>query len=407
MNRQPETTRFHTMAKPIGPICNLDCTYCFYLHKEQLLSTCNKWRMSDEVLEEFIKQYIEHQNYHEIIFSWQGGEPSLLGLDFFRKVVALEKKYANGKTIQNDLQTNGTLLDDEWCKFLKANNFLVGLSIDGPKRLHDKFRPDKKGDGTFMKVCDTAKRLHKFGVPFNSLTCVNRETAKYPLDVYRFLRSEIKPRMIQFSPVVEPKVFRDTAPQHWKEEDLPMVGSEKARPGHPDSVVTDWSVDPDEFGNFLIKVFDEWYKKDQGKVFVNYFENAAALYSGLLAQMCTLAPICGKGLAIEHDGDIYSCDHYVYPEYKLGNIFKTGMKDMAFSMQQQDFGLGKKNKLTEQCKQCYYMPSCYGECPKNRVVKSVDGEPGHNYLCTGLKKYFEHIDPYMKEIIKNLRKTNL
>ena len=250
-------SRFHVMVKPIGSLCNLNCDYCFYLSKEKLLnSTCN-WKMSDEVLEQFIKQYIEGHDYNENIFSWQGGEPTLLGLDFFKKVIELEKKYCpQGKRCENDLQTNGILLDDEWCRFLKENNFLVGLSIDGPKEIHDKHRFDKNGGSTFDKVFAAVNLLKKHDVPFNTLVTINRDNAKHPLEVYRFLRDEVKPRAIQFNPCVEPKVFTDTAWPYWDSFKYPELGDLAAHPGTPDSVVTDWSVDPDDYGTFLCEVFD-------------------------------------------------------------------------------------------------------------------------------------------------------
>jgi uncharacterized protein len=315
MWRGKPVTRFHAMAKPIGPLCNLDCSYCYYLSKEGLLDTANNWRMSDEVLEEYIRQYIEGQNHKEVIFSWQGGEPTLLGLNFFRKVVELEKKYCPPhKRIENDLQTNGTLLDDEWCEFLTENNFLVGLSIDGPQELHDYYRRDKAGKGSFDRIFNSARLLRKHGTAFATLSCVNRKTAQQPLEVYRFLRDEVKSPRMQFIPIVEPKVFRNTAPQHWSPAAMPMLGIPDARPGTPDSVVEDWCCDPDDFGNFLCTIFDEWYAKDLGKIYIHYFEACVEVWMGRISPLCTHGPMCGKGLAIEHDGSVYACDHYVYPE---------------------------------------------------------------------------------------------
>jgi uncharacterized protein len=392
-------TRFHVMIKPIGPKCNLKCDYCFYLPKEDLLSTHNNWRMSDEILEEFIKQYIQGQTCQEIVFSWQGGEPMLLGLDFFKKAIALEKKYANGKQIENDLQTNGVLLNEEWCKFLKENKFLVGLSIDGPKQLHDKHRFDKSGVSTFDKVFAAAKLLKKYDISFNVLATVNRDTAKEPLKVYRFLRDEIAPRAIQFSPCVEPKVFTKEAWPYWDVLQFPTLGDSAAHPGTPDSVVTDWSVDPDEYGDFLNAVFDEWYRYDLGKTF-----DALQLWLGNPYGVgCTVAPICGKGLAIEHDGNVYSCDHLVYPKYHLGNIKEKQLVDMALSKQQEKFGLGKNKDLPQYCRDCEFLFACNGECPKNRFIRTPVGEPGLNYLCSGLKKYFSHINPYMRGIVNQIK----
>ena len=269
------------MAKPIGPLCNLDCSYCFYLHKQNLLETSNNWRMSDEVLETFIKQYIQGQGHDEIIFSWQGGEPTLLGVDFFEKVVALERRYASGKRIENDLQTNGILLDDKWCKFLKHNGFLVGLSIDGPKDLHDRYRKDKKGGSTFDKVFNAVKLLKRYGVSFNTLTTVNRDNAKHPLKLYRFLRDEVRPRAIQFNPCVEVKVFKSAAPPFWGSMEYPKIGNAMAEPGHEFSIVTDWSVNADDYGDYLCTIFDEWYENDIGKTFVYNFECAISQLSGV------------------------------------------------------------------------------------------------------------------------------
>jgi uncharacterized protein len=400
-------SRFHVMAKPIGPLCNLDCSYCFYLHKQNLLETSSKWHMSDAVLENFIKQYIQGQNHDEIIFSWQGGEPTLLGLEFFEKVVAFERKYfPDGKQVHNDLQTNGVLLDDNWCKFLKKNNFLVGLSIDGPKELHDKHRVDKAGNSTFDKVFNAAKLLKKHDVPFNTLTTVNRDNAKHPLEVYRFLRDEIGPRAIQFNPVVEVKVFETTAPPFWGSFSPPEIGNPLAQPGNEYSIVTDWSVNSDDYGDFLIAIFDEWYENDYGKTFIYNFECAVSQWMGIDGVMCAFASFCGKGLAIEHDGNIYSCDHFVYPEYLLGNIKDENLADMAFSNQQKKFGFSKGRTLPQYCQECEFLFACHGECPKNRILSTPDGEHGLNYLCSGLKKYFSHIKPYVEKIVEQVKMTN-
>ena len=397
------TPRFHAMVKPTGAICNLDCTYCYYLHKQELLGSDNKFRISDEILDTHIRQYIEGQRGDEVVFSWQGGEPTLVGIGFFEKVVALEQKYQRpNQRVENDLQTNGTLLNDDWCAFLRENNFLVGLSIDGPQELHDRFRVDKGGQPTFKKVFAAAQLLQKHGVPFNTLTVVNRINAKKPLDVYRFLSRELRPRQLQFIPCVEPKVFQRVAPQKWDLAALPVQGSPAAHPGNPDSVVTDWSVDPDDWGYFLCKVWDDWYRRDYGKVHVNLFETAVAQWMGMDSQLCIYHEFCGKGVALEHDGNLYSCDHYVYPEYKLGNILETSSSRMVFSEAQRKFGLDKFNSLPTQCRQCKYLFACNGECPKNRVIRTGDGEPGLNYLCSGLHKFWSHIDNDAKDICRRL-----
>ncbi len=391
------------MVKPTGAICNLDCAYCYYLHKQELLGSDNKFRISDEILETHIRQYIEGQRGDEVVFSWQGGEPTLVGIGFFEKVVALEKKYQRpNQRVENDLQTNGTLLNDDWCAFLRENNFLVGLSIDGPQELHDRFRVDKGGQPTFKKVFAAAQLLQKYGVPFNTLTVVNRINAKKPLDVYRFLSRELRPRQLQFIPCVEPKVFQKIAPQKWDLAALPVQGSPAAHPGNPDSVVTDWSVDPDDWGYFLCKVWDDWYRRDYDKVHVNLFETAVAQWMGMDSQLCIYHEFCGKGVALEHDGNLYSCDHYVYPEYKLGNILETSSSRMVFSEAQRKFGLDKFNSLPTQCRQCKYLFACNGECPKNRVIRTGDGEPGLNYLCSGLHKFWSHTDNDAKDICHRL-----
>lgn len=398
-------SRFHVMAKPAGSSCNLDCTYCFYLSKETLAGGPGRGKMSHDTLEQYIRRYIEAVTGPEVVFSWQGGEPTLLGVDFFRRAVEFERKHAKpGQAIQNDLQTNGTLLDDEWCRFLKENGFLVGLSIDGPKKLHDAYRIAKNGEPTFDKVFAAAKLLRKHGVPFNTLTCVNRLNAQYPLDVYRFLRRELGSTYMQFIPIVEYKSFETQAPQFWDPATLPKQGDPEARPDHPQSIVADWSVDPDDWGRFLCRVFDEWRSRDLGKVLVNHFETLVAQHMGLPSQVCIYGEVCGKGLAVEHDGGVYSCDHYVYPEYKVGNIHDGPLKDVVYSRAQVRFGYAKSETLPRQCRECPYLTDCWGECPKNRIIRTADGEPGLNYLCSGFQKYFAHAIPHVERIVADLRK---
>ena len=399
---------YHAMIKPIGAICNLDCTYCYYLHKKELLGSDSKFRISDQVLEAHIKQYIEGQDRDEVVFSWQGGEPTMLGLDFFRRVVELEQKYKRpSQRIENDLQTNGMLLNDEWGTFLKQHGFLVGLSIDGPKELHDIYRIANDGNPTFDKVFAAAQMLERHGVPFNSLTVINRHNAKRPLDVYRFLKNEIRPRQMQFIPCVEPKVFRDVAPHKWDRATLPIYDSPGAHPGNPDSVVTDWSVDPDDWGYFLCKVWDDWYRRDIGKAFVNLFETAVAQWVGQESQLCIYHEFCGKGVALEHDGSLYSCDHYVYPEYKLGNILQTSSSRMVFSEEQKAFGFAKFNTLPQRCRECHYLFACNGECPKNRLIRTPDDETCLNYLCSGLGTFWRHIDRDVQDICRRIARGEL
>jgi uncharacterized protein len=395
--------RFHAMNKPSGAECNIDCDYCFYLHKTDLLKHDEHARMSDSHLEQHIRQYIEAQTGEQVVFSWQGGEPTLMGLSFYQKVVDLQAKYAKpGQRIENDLQTNGIALDDEWVAFLKKYHFHVGLSIDGPRELHDYYRKTRNGKATFDYVMAAAKKLAKAEVPFAALCVVNRQNAKQPEAVYRFLTEELGTWRIQFNPAVEPRSFKQSAPGKMDFSSAPMQDSERAKPGHPLSVVTDWSVDPDEYGHFLSVVWDEWLKKDFGRIHVNLFETAIAQAAGLPAQTCTQAEFCGKGLAVEHDGEVYSCDHFVYPEYRLGNITEIHLGDMAFSAEQEKFGMDKRDTLPKQCRQCDYLQLCWGECPKNRLIKTKDGETQLNYLCSGLYHFYEHVGPDVIRILKHL-----
>lgn len=396
--------RFHVMAKPVGSACNLDCTYCFYLSKESLSGGPGPGRMNDETLEAFIRQYLEGVTGGDVVFSWQGGEPTLMGLEFFRKVVALERKYARpGQRVENDLQTNGTLLNEEWAAFLKEHRFLVGLSIDGPRELHDRYRVTKGGQPTFEKVVQAAKLLRRYGVPFNTLTCVHRFNASRPLDVYRFLRRELGSTYLQFIPIVEYRGFERTAPHCWGDATLPKDGDPESRPGHPNSVVTDWSVDPDEWGYFLSRVFDEWRSRDIGKVMVNQIETLVAQHLGMPSQLCVYSEFCGKAMAVEHDGSFYACDHFVYPEYRLGNLHETPLGRMAFSPDQVKFGYAKNEALPAYCRTCAFLKDCWGECPKNRLLSTPEGEPGLNYLCRGFRRYFEHVLPEIDRIAAGLR----
>ncbi|WP_428944164.1 anaerobic sulfatase maturase [Pantoea sp. FN060301] len=397
--------RFHVMAKPTGSRCNIDCNYCFYLHKEQLLEQDRHSGMSDEVLETFIQQYIDSQDGDRVVFSWQGGEPTLMGLGYFEKIVALQKKYQKpGQRIENDLQTNGILLNDSWARFLRQHHFLVGISIDGPAELHDRYRVTRSGKPTFDKVMAGVAALKRHQVPFNALVTVNRTNARFPLEVYRFLTRELGATYIQFNPCVEPVNFKQTAPQFWRDETIPITGSRRAKPGDLDSIVTDWSVDPDDWGRFLIAVFEEWVNNDLGRVQVNLFETAVAQTMGMPAQICITSEFCGKGLAIEKNGDIFSCDHYVYPEYQLGNVQSTKLAHMAFSERQKAFGLGKRETLPAACKRCPYLKLCYGECPKNRIVRTEEGELGLNYLCPGIKAFFHYAQPMLVGIATLLQR---
>ncbi|HEY5801743.1 MAG TPA: anaerobic sulfatase maturase [Burkholderiaceae bacterium] len=395
---------FHTMVKPSGSQCNLDCSYCFYLHKEDLLAQPRTPRMSDSMLERHIRQYIEAQSGPQVVFSWQGGEPTLMGLEFFRRVVALQEKHAKpGQRIENDLQTNGILLDDAWCAFLKQHRFLVGLSIDGPAALHDLHRYNKGGQPTFARVMEAVALLHAHGIRFNALCVVNRDNARRPIDVYRFLRDEVRPNMIQFLPGVEPIDFRTAAPGRGPSSSLPVTGTPQARPGNADSCVTAWSVDADDWGYFLSRIWQEWFRRDYGRVYIDQFENVISQMLGYGAQKCVTSQVCGKGLAIEHNGDLYSCDHYVYPEYKLGNIADIHQGDLAFSEQQKRFGLAKSAALPGDCRDCRFLQLCWGECPKNRFVATRSGEAGLNYLCPGLKTFYATATAARPELVKRIR----
>ena len=315
----------------------------------------------------------------------------LRDIDFYRKVVEFQQRYAQpGKQVLNDIQTNGTLINDEWCRFLKANDFWVGLSIDGPRDLHDAYRVTKGGKPTFDQVVGAFARLRRHGVPVNTLTVVNRLNAKRPLDVYRFLTRDLKSDRIQFLPCVEPRSFAVIAPQFWRPDEMPIVGTPAARPGSPGSVVTDWSVDPDEYGEFLCNIFDEWYKKDMDKVFVSLFHDLISQRAGQGAQMCIYNEFCGKALALEQDGSLYSCDHYVYPAYKLGSITTETLGELAFTPKQVSFGMAKATTLPQYCHECRHRNVCWGECPRNRFLRTPDGEVGLNYLCEGLRHFFAH-----------------
>ncbi len=394
--------RFHTMIKPAGALCNLDCPYCFYLHKTELLGHEPNARMTAALLEHHIRQYIEAQTGDEIVFSWQGGEPTVMGLAFFENVVALQAKYRKrGQRIENDLQTNGVLLDEDWARFLEQHGFHVGLSLDGPRDLHDKYRQTKGGAATFDKVTRAASLLARHAVPFALLCVVNRDVARQRLEVWRCLTSVPGTYRVQFTPCVEPRTFKQQAPGLGNPA-APTLGSERTRPGHPLSIVMDWSVDARDYGEFLCAIWREWLAHDFGRVHVNVFETAVAQSLGLPAQMCTSAPICGKALALEHDGGVYSCDHFVYPEYELGNIRETHEGDLAFSRKQVAFGLAKRDTLPAYCRRCEQLSLCWGECPKNRLLRTPGGEPGLNYLCEGLQRFYSQVQQDMPVIRQRL-----
>ena len=366
---------FHIMAKPVGSRCNLACDYCFYVRKMELYPK-STFCMSDEVHEAYIRQLLKAHTVPQVTVAWQGGEPTLMGLDFFRRSLEFQKKYAKpGTRIENTFQTNGILLDDEWCRFFHENNFLIGLSMDGPKELHDFYRKDNGGHGTFERVMQAARLLQEHTVEFNILCTVNAKNADHPLNVYRFFRDELKAQYIQFIPIVE----RDNE-----------TGFEEG------NTVTARSVRPDQWGRFLIEIFDEWVKRDVGQMFVLNFDGALAGWLGMAGTVCVFGRTCGLGMALEHNGDLYSCDHFVEPKYFLGNILKTHLAELAASAKQRKFGEDKRDTLPRFCQKCDFLPVCNGECPKNRLIKTPDGEPGLNYLCEGYKAFFRHADPQMK-----------
>jgi uncharacterized protein len=377
-------TSFMVMAKPIGPVCNLDCTYCYYLEKEALYSGSGSFRMSDEVLESYIKQFIEAQEVPVVTFTWQGGEPTLLGLDFFEKAVALQQKYRGSKKVENAFQTNGTRLTENWCRFFKKHNFLVGISIDGPELFHNQYRKTKTGESTHHLVMQGIRLLKRFQVEFNTLTVINDVNMSKPLEVYRFLR-KIGSGFIQFIPIVE-RLSETATP-----EGLNLVAPAYEDPAN----LTEWSVRARQFGKFMITVFDEWVRQDVGKVFVQLFDVTLANWVGAPPGLCVFAETCGEASVMEHNGDLYSCDHFVFPEYYLGNILETPMGEMMASGRQIQFGKDKRDTLPRQCLLCEFRFTCHGGCPKSRIALTPDGQPGLNWLCEGYMAFFEHVKPYM------------
>ncbi len=363
------------MTKPRGAICNLDCKYCYFLKKEALYPESN-FSMSIETLEEYTRQTIESQQVPEVVFAWQGGEPTLMGLEFFEKAVELQKKYRKpSMRIQNSIQTNGTTLDDDWCRFFRQNNFLVGLSLDGPQPLHDTYRVDKGSQPSFEKVMAGLELLKKHQAEFNILTTVHAANADHSLDVYRFLRDEVQAQFIQFIPIVE----------------------RKNQTGHQEGFkVTKRSVTGKKYGQFLISIFDEWVQRDVGQIFVQIFDVALEVWYGQPASLCIFSQTCGTALALEHNGDLFSCDHYVEPNHFLGNIQEENMLNLVSSEQQIRFGSDKLNSLPLYCQECEVRFMCNGGCPKNRIRKTPDGEEGLNFLCEGYKTFFQHIDGPMK-----------
>jgi uncharacterized protein len=392
---------FHLLAKPTGPICNLDCEYCFFLSKEMLYPG-DRFRMADELLETYIIQLLESHRTPDVTVAWQGGEPTMMGLDFFRRSVELVDKHRKPhQNIAYTIQTNGTLIDEAWAKFFKENDFLVGLSVDGPEKLHDAYRVDKRGLGSFDRVMRGWEALKEQGVDINILCTVHAANSDHPLDVYRFFRDDIGARFIQFIPIVEraTETFLPLANLGWS------TSSKEKRPLYVQAgnQVTDRSVTPEAFGQFLIEIFDEWVESDIGEVYVQMFDVALANWFGEPPGLCIFSETCGLALALEHNGDLYSCDHYVEPDYLLGNILETPMLELVGSDQQRAFGLAKRDTLPQFCLDCDVRFACHGGCPRNRFTQTPDGDDGLNYLCAGYMAFFHHVDHPMRIMSDLLR----
>jgi len=387
----PLSFPLYVMTKPAGPACNMDCEYCYYLEKSELFSGRTHFRMSDEMLDRFTEEYINCQTSPAVLFTWHGGEALLRGIDFYRKALRLQAQYGRGREIANCIQTNGLLLNDEWCRFFKDNNFLVGISLDGPERFHDRYRKDGGEHGTFARVMRGVELLRKHGVEFNTLSVINDYNTRYPVEIYRFFK-EIGSRYMQFSPVVERLGTRSDGLEL-------LTAAEKPA----DTEMASWSVDPIDYGNFYIRIFDEWVRRDVGQIYVQLFDATLAGLVGEPPGVCIYAPTCGHALVIEHNGDVYACDHYVYPEYRCGNILNESLVALTLSPSQTRFGNAKRDLLPRQCRECRYLWMCNGECPKNRIATTTDGEYGLNYLCPGLRAYFNHVMPYMEYMAEELR----
>jgi uncharacterized protein len=398
VNEHNEVTAqgIHVVAKPIGPVCNLNCDYCFYLEKQVLFGPDERYRMPDDVLAAFITNYIISQPTPVVEFVWQGGEPTLLGIDFFKRVIELQKPFSGTKTISNSLQTNGTLLTDEWCAFLKKHNFMVGISIDGPKEVHNRYRIDRNGKGTFDRVMHGLRLLQKHKVEYNVLACVARETAKHPIEVYRFLKDE-GVEFIQFSPVVERLPDLSSS-----KIGLRLAGPSSLSKKEEQTEVTAWSVIPEEYGDFLIAIYEDWVHHDVGKVFVMNFEWALNAWIGNPSPVCIHAKTCGRSVVMEHNGDVFACDHCVYPEYRLGNIKTAKLSDMVERSLQSGFGVSKEIALPRWCRECGVLAACQGGCPKHRFEMTYYREPGLHYLCAGYKKFFLYIRKYLRAITQLL-----
>ena len=378
----PFAKPLYVMLKPAGAHCNLACKYCYYLEKNKLYPTAQRHLMSDEMLEQFTRKYIEAQTMNQVLFTWHGGEPLLRSIDFYRKALSLQQKYAGGRRIDNVIQTNGTLLTDEWCEFFAQNHWLVGISIDGPQPDHDHYRLTAAGKPSWKKVMQGIKLLKKHGVEWNAMAVVNAYNANHPLEFYRFFK-ENGCQFLQFTPIVE------RLTRHEDGRTLASLADKNEIP------LSEASVTPEQWGYFLCAIFDEWVRKDVGKIFVEIFDCTLANWMGISPGICAYSKECGHAGVMEHNGDVYSCDHFVFPEYKLGNIRDHSLIDMLYGEQQQEFSRLKHSSLPRQCKECDMEFACHGECPKNRFMKDKYGDSGLNYLCPGYYHYYQHVAPYM------------
>ena len=380
----------HVLAKPIGPVCDIQCDYCFYLEKRALFDRNAYYRMPDAVLAAYIAQYVEAQPTPVVEFTWHGGEPTLLGVDFFRRVVELQQPYRDRKQIKNTLQTNAMRLTDEWCVFFKENDFFIGVSLDGPQAIHDRYRKDRHGAGTFERVMAGVRLLQAHEIEFNALACVGRETAYHPLEVYRFFK-DAGVRYIQFTPIIERLPDAPTqAKGLWLAPPAALDRDEV------NQQVTPWTVEPESYGDFLVAVFEEWVRHDVGEMFVMNFEWAMSPWVGEESPVCIFSRRCGRAVALEHNGNLYACDHYVYPEYQIGNVLEDNLGEMVEQSVASGFGPHKETRLPRWCRECEVLTSCWGGCPKHRFTTTPHGEPGLHYLCAGYKKFFTHIRKYQK-----------
>ena len=378
----PFAKPLYVMLKPAGAHCNLACKYCYYLEKNNLYQTSHRHLMTDEMLEQFTREYIEAQTMPQVLFTWHGGEPLMRSIDFYKKALTLQKKYAHGKQIDNVIQTNGTLLTDEWCEFFAQNHWLVGISIDGPQEYHDHYRVTPAGKPSWEKVMQGISLLKKHRVEWNAMAVVNAYNAEHPLEFYHFFRDN-GCQYLQFTPIVE------RLTEHEDGRTLASLADDREIP------LADASVTPQQWGNFLCTIFDDWVRHDVGKTFVEIFDCTLANWMGVLPGICAYSKECGHAGVMEHNGDVYSCDHFVFPEYKLGNIREQSLIDMLYGEKQQAFSRLKHTSLPRQCKECDMEFACHGECPKNRFEKDKYGEPGLNYLCQGYYQYYTHVAPYM------------